>query len=993
MPDLLCPVCGKPNPEELEECRFCGAHIQPIPASTPVDSQPIKPGEVPTKRDTSEFEKVALPRQGPIHPGEVPTKKNTAELERALPSWLRSLRDGKRPASGEHLAEPSADKSVPAVPPALPTPNSSSGLPDWLSGLGQVASDSEDDGVPEWLAGLSGDKSGKSLPEPSAEEQSAPDIGNPDWMARLGDQSVEPSAAANVSALQQPAFKATPEPTSDEDVPDWLKSLQSPQPSVQEQPPALQGGDNVPEWLSGLPGISTVNSNPALIETGKLASIESTPDWSDQLKQKPSAPEPEPTTGEKEFIPDWLSGFGSAPATPVAPGDAVSSPVQIETGELGSTENVPDWLDQLKPKSSAPEPDATADGKEAIPDWLSSFGSAPGTPASASGDVVSSPALIETGELGSTENVPDWLDQLKPKSSTPEPEPTAEGKEAIPDWLSSFGSAPGTPASAPGENVPEWMSNLEAKSGPVSGSPAALFNNPPQAASAPPAESPSWLSKLQADVNAADEDEKHKDDFEVVSETPTFQKGTEPLPDWLTKIEPATPASSTTPALIVDSKDNPPSEQGETAFAMEMPDWLSKLNPEQAAEKPAENNESQADSGSPENLETAELPSWVRAMRPVEAVVESKTTPLDESQVTEQSGPLAGMRGVLPAVPGLGPLRKPPTYSTKLQVSDGQHRYAAYLERLVAGETRSRVTNPTRLTSNQILRWLIMLLLFLAVLLPFVIGGPIAPPTSVEPSDTYASSKIINGLTGKAPVLVAFDYEPGLSGELEAVAAPIMDQLFTKGVPLALISTSPTGPALAEHFLQNINAPLEKWYPPSKWYSSSSGEYVNLGYLAGGPVGMLYFADNPKAAMPVDVNGNSAWTTGSLQNVQKLSDFAAVIILTDNADTGRNWIEQTGPYLGNKPMVMVISAQAEPMIRPYFDSGQLAGLVSGLSDAKIYEQSNSNLGPNHQFGLNYDYWDSFSVGILMVELIIVAGAVLGIGIDRRARRKDSKGEA
>ena len=97
--------------------------------------------------------------------------------------------------------------------------------------------------------------------------------------------------------------------------------------------------------------------------------------------------------------------------------------------------------------------------------------------------------------------------------------------------------------------------------------------------------------------------------------------------------------------------------------------------------------------------------------------------------------------------------------------------------------------------------------------------------------------------------------------------------------------------------------------------------------------------------------------------------------------------------LANKPMVMVISAQAEPMIRPYFDLGQLAGLVSGLSDAKIYEQSNSNLGPNHQFGLNYDYWDLSSVGILMVELIIVAGAVLGIGIDWRARREDFKGEA
>jgi hypothetical protein len=195
------------------------------------------------------------------------------------------------------------------------------------------------------------------------------------------------------------------------------------------------------------------------------------------------------------------------------------------------------------------------------------------------------------------------------------------------------------------------------------------------------------LSQLQADVNAAQEAQQHKDDFEVVPAAPASQKETGPLPEWLSGIEPTTPFSSSTPALIGDNKDNPPGEQGETAFSMETPDWLSKLNPEQAAEKPAIANEGQADSG---NLEAAELPSWVQAMRPVESVVESKTALVDENQVAEQSGPLAGLSGVLPAEPGLGLLRKPPAYSTKLQVSDGQHRYASTLERLIAGETTPR---------------------------------------------------------------------------------------------------------------------------------------------------------------------------------------------------------------------------------------------------------------------------------------------------------------
>ena len=87
-------MCGKANPEELEECQFCGARLKPVIASPTADSPTIKPGQEPVKRVTSELEKINLSRGASIRPGDAPTKKNTAELERALPSWLRSLREG-----------------------------------------------------------------------------------------------------------------------------------------------------------------------------------------------------------------------------------------------------------------------------------------------------------------------------------------------------------------------------------------------------------------------------------------------------------------------------------------------------------------------------------------------------------------------------------------------------------------------------------------------------------------------------------------------------------------------------------------------------------------------------------------------------------------------------------------------------------------------------------------------------------------------------------
>jgi len=57
----------------------------------------------------------------------------------------------------------------------------------------------------------------------------------------------------------------------------------------------------------------------------------------------------------------------------------------------------------------------------------------------------------------------------------------------------------------------------------------------------------------------------------------------------------------------------------------------------------------------------------------------------------------------------------------------------------------------------------------------------------------------------------------------------------------------------------------------------------------------------PTEAVTVGMDGQPAnWGTGPLQDIQMLSDFAAVIILTDNADTGRLWIEQAARTLATR---------------------------------------------------------------------------------------------
>ena len=156
----------------------------------------------------------------------------------------------------------------------------------------------------------------------------------------------------------------------------------------------------------------------------------------------------------------------------------------------------------------------------------------------------------------------------------------------------------------------------------------------------------------------------------------------------------------------------------------------------------------------------------------------------------EEKGPLAGLRGVLPAVPGMGPSSKPEAYSIKLQASEEQQSSAAMLEQMLAAETHPKpiATQPVVL-SQRFLRWIIAIVLLLVVGGSVFTGTQINPlPTGAPPETSAALRDIQESLPADAPVLLIFDYDAALAGELEAAAAPLVDHMLTLKHPrLSLI--------------------------------------------------------------------------------------------------------------------------------------------------------------------------------------------------------------
>jgi len=228
-------------------------------------------------------------------------------------------------------------------------------------------------------------------------------------------------------------------------------------------------------------------------------------------------------------------------------------------------------------------------------------------------------------------------------------------------------------------------------------------------------------------------------------------------------------------------------------------------------------------------------------------------------------------------------------------------------------------------------------------------------------------------------VLVGVEYEPSLAGEMESAAAGVVDHLMKKGARLAVISTSPTGPALADRLFDQVTA------LPEDYHASYTGgeKLANLGYLAGGPAGLMDFVLRPQAAAPAMLDdGTSAWQQPALRGVNSLDDFSLFLLITDDQQSGRTWLEQIQPRTAaNAPLLVVSSAQAAPVLSSYLDGRQVDGLTAGLAGGTIYEQLLQHPGPGT------GRWQAFVLVMAVSLVVIILGTAVDLIMEYLAARK------
>jgi hypothetical protein len=137
-------------------------------------------------------------------------------------------------------------------------------------------------------------------------------------------------------------------------------------------------------------------------------------------------------------------------------------------------------------------------------------------------------------------------------------------------------------------------------------------------------------------------------------------------------------------------------------------------------------------------------------------------------------------------------------------------------------------------------------------------------------------------------------------------------------------------------------------------------------------MGLVGLTLSPKSVLPYSLDGINVWASAPLDTISTINDFSAVIVLTNDPDTARSWIEQVGPVLKMEgtPLLIITSSQAEPLIRPYYEANpsQVQGMVASLAGGLAYGLSIGNIQQNGE-------WDAFSIAITASVLIILIGSI------------------
>ncbi len=258
-------------------------------------------------------------------------------------------------------------------------------------------------------------------------------------------------------------------------------------------------------------------------------------------------------------------------------------------------------------------------------------------------------------------------------------------------------------------------------------------------------------------------------------------------------------------------------------------------------------------------------------------------------------------------------------------------------------------------------RRIIFLLIAVAVVVPLFIPFHLKMhPTPASQGLYDAVEKLSKGST----VIISGEYDPGTAPEIQPMVKGALKHCFRKGIKVILMGLWPQGPALEAQALQEVLEETE-FEEMNLQYGQ---DYVNLGYKAGGQVVIQSMGTSIPATFPTDMAGTPIEELSLMKEIRNFDDITFILDFSAGDPGTPFWVMFAHDRF-HVPMASGCTAVSAPMLYPYLQTGQLAGLLGGLKGAADYEWLTKSPGTGIQ------YMPSQSIAHLVIVIFIILGNI------------------
>ncbi|RME25424.1 MAG: hypothetical protein D6800_07640 [Candidatus Zixiibacteriota bacterium] len=278
-------------------------------------------------------------------------------------------------------------------------------------------------------------------------------------------------------------------------------------------------------------------------------------------------------------------------------------------------------------------------------------------------------------------------------------------------------------------------------------------------------------------------------------------------------------------------------------------------------------------------------------------------------------------------------------------------------------------------------RWIFLLLIVVCV-----IGykAHFQVPVIVE-DEVRSVYDFIDSLPEGDVVLIAIDYDPQALAELHPMTYAIAEHCFRKKVKIIFTALSQYGPGMADQAIRDLTDSVMQdrtyngvFFPGRKIVNGV--DYTFLGYKPYYGLVILGMGQDFRLQFPNDYYGTPLDSLPMMRGLHNYNDIAGVIDISAGTITDA-WISYGQGRFGF-PLALGLTGVSAAQYYPYLNSGQIFGLMGGMTGAAQYEKLADNPGPAR---------DAMRMQVAAHLVIILFIAMGNIGFF--ARRKRMKRQA